>query len=237
LNFSPYVKEHAVRPLEGLTADLDLLFSSIDTLLLLHISGGEPFTHPRLAELIEHVSANWRGKLGRLEMTTNGTILPSERLLLAMHDSGLYLTVDDYRDAVPQYGGVYGELLRLLDSRRVAYRVQKADAWIDLRPFAGESPSLDGERLRAHFDACAAPWQEYRDGKLWLCNYAAYADMAGIQAAGADECFDIGRSRPENRRALIEFRLGCSAKGYTEFCRRCAGYGNNPYVAPVAEQL
>jgi organic radical activating enzyme len=40
-----------------LKQDLDLLSSKIDTLLLLRISGGEPFTYPHLSEFIEHIAS------------------------------------------------------------------------------------------------------------------------------------------------------------------------------------
>jgi hypothetical protein len=237
LNFSPYVKEHRIRPLEQLKADLDLLFSTVDTLLLLHISGGEPFVYPHLAELIDHASRSHNGKLGRLEMTTNGTVMPSEKLLTAMKNAGLQLTVDDYRDALPQRCHKHDALLHKLNEYGIAYRVLKADAWIDLAPFENRIPRLNDEGLRAHFDACAVPWQEYRDGKLWLCNYSAYADIAGIQPAQENECYDLAGITAGHRREAVEFRLGFSEKGYTEFCRRCRGYGNNTKAVPVAEQL
>ena len=41
----------------------------------------------------------------------------------------------------------------------------------------------------------------------------------------------------ENKVELLEFRLGYSERGYTEFCKRCSGYHNNPYKIKAAEQL
>jgi hypothetical protein len=237
LNFSPYVKEHPTRPIEQLKQDLNLLFSRIDTLLLLHISGGEPFTYPHLAELIDHIVQNCKSKLGRLEMTTNGTVVPSDKLLTAIKNADLYLAVDDYRDALPQHRSKQRELLEKLDGYKIGYQILKADSWIDLAPFESGKPHLGDEQLREHFRSCSVPWQEYRDGKLWLCNYAAYADIAGIQSSQDNEYFDLADLSADNRSELIEFRLGYSAKGYTEFCKRCLGYNNNPKSVPVAEQL
>jgi len=237
LNFSPYVKEHQVRPLEQLVQDLDLLFSRIDTLLLLHISGGEPFTYPYLAELVDHITARYGDKLGRLEMTTNGTVVPTEKLLTSMRNSGLYLTVDDYRDALPQHHDKQGAILELLEDSGVSYQILKADSWINLALFDHPKTLLSDEQLREHFNNCSVPWQEYRDGRLWLCNYSAYADIAGIVTSQDGEFFDINTLSTEDRLALVEFRLGYSEKGYTECCKRCSGFNNNLNAVPIAEQL
>jgi hypothetical protein len=149
---------------------MDLLFSKIDMLLLLHISGGEPFTYPNLDDLINYIVRTYNDKLGRLEMTTNGTIIPSEKLLTAMKNAELYLTVDDYSDALPQYRDKRNGLIDKLNEYGIAYRMLKADTWIDLDPFTRNRARLSNEQLRTHFETCAVPWQEYRDGKLWLCN-------------------------------------------------------------------
>ena len=237
LNFSPYIKKHRVRPLEHLMQDMELLFSKVDTLLLLHISGGEPLLHPYLHELVVFILQGFREKLGRLEITTNGTVLPSDLLLAAFSDEQVHLVVDDYRDALPQYREKYDLLIEKLDECGVSYQVLKADSWLDLTACDISIEGFDEIRLRSHFNACDVPWQEYRDGKLWICNYASYADFAGKQAAEPDESYDIKSLDFDNHRELMEFRLGFSSKGYTEFCKQCAGYFNNTHTVPVAEQL
>lgn len=237
LNFSPYIKKHQIRPLKQLKCDLDLLFSKIDTLLLLHISGGEPFTYPYLPELIDYVSQNYKNKLGRLEMTTNGTVVPDEKLLVSMYNAGLYLTVDDYRDVIPSSCDKQNEILALLNKFGVSYRILKTNSWIDLAPFNRLCHELSDSELLKHFDCCAVPWQEYRDGKLWICNYAAYADIADIVPTRPEEYFNLEKFTTNNCRELVEFRLGFSDKGYTEFCKICQGFTNNPNTVSVAEQL
>jgi len=237
LNFTPYIKNHQIRPIEQLKQDLDLLFSKIDTLLLLHISGGEPLTYSHLYELVDHIVRSYKEKLGRLEMTTNGTIIPSDIMLKLFKDANLFLTVDDYRDALPQYRDKQMELINKLNSHSVNYQILKADSWIDLAPPDMDITGLSAEQLVEYFNACAVPWQEYRNGKLWLCNYAAYADIAGKYATLQNEYFDIAKLNKKNHRELIEFRRGYSDKGYTEFCRQCAGYSNNTRIVPVAKQL
>lgn len=236
LNFSPYMKHAEFRPLGRLKEDLSLLFSRIDSILLFHISGGEPFLYPALPDLIAFVSTAFRGRIGRLEMTTNGTIVPSDALCLALRDGGVNLIVDDYRDSVPEYADAYDAALEKYEAFSVSYRVQKVANWISLAPFETDHSAWSEEQLRSHFDACAVPWQEYRDGKLWLCNYAAYAEVAGIAKTRPTDYLDFTDGEID-RKALLEFRLGYSDRGYVEFCKRCRGYGNNTIPTKVAEQL
>lgn len=237
LNFAPYIKKQEFRVIDELKADLSLLFSKIDTLLLLHLSGGEPLLYPDLSELIVYISQNFKHKLGRLEMTTNGTVVPSDVLCESMARNNLHVIVDDYREQLPQYHAKFSELIKKLEKYGVAYKVLRADAWLDLAPFETNNSDFTESQLVNYFDACAVPWQEYRDGKLWLCNYAAYAEVAGIENTEPNEYFELCKLNDGNRRELMEFRLGYSEKGYVRFCKRCRSFGNNDIKIKVAEQL
>jgi hypothetical protein len=171
-------------------------------------------------------------------MTTNGTVIPSDKLLKAMKNSNVYLTVDDYRDALPQYCEKYNDLLNRLDFYGIHYQILKADSWISLASFETNHTNLSDEQLCKYFDACSVPWQEYRGGKLYLCNYAAYAEIAEVQKElPPNDYIDLKQITEGNKIELLEFRLGYSNKGYTEFCKRCSGYYNNPYKIKAAEQL
>jgi organic radical activating enzyme len=239
LNFTPYIKKHLVRSFEQLKQTIDLLFSKVDMLILFHISGGEPFTYPYLSELIEYISENFRNRFGRLEMTTNGTIAPSEKLLAAIKNANIHLIIDDYCDSLsPQYQNKMNELIKKLENFAIDYSILKADYWIDLNPFNTNNSNLSEEQLCKYFDSCDVQRQEYRNGKLYLCNYAAYAEIAEVQKElPPNDYIDLKQITDDNKIELLEFRLGYSNKGYTEFCKRCSGYHNNPYKIKAAEQL
>lgn len=234
LNFAPYLKKKEFRDIEVLKADLDLFFEKVDFLLLLHISGGEPFLYPALDRLLEYIADHYGSKIGRLETTTNGTVIPSDTLCISLADKKVGVVLDDYREAVPAYAGHFHQIVEKFKKYKVSYRIQKADTWIDLCP-TGEKRPLSEEQLGLHFDRCNVPWQEYRNGRLYLCNYSEYASVAGLYEVQPDEYFDF--RDPFQKRELIEFRMGYSHKGFTDFCRQCAGYFDNPNVVKPAEQL
>lgn len=79
LNFTPYMKEPMVRSWEIVKADVDMFFRCVDYIMLFHISGGEPFLYPHLAQLIEYIGENYRHKVHFLRTVTNGTVLPKRR--------------------------------------------------------------------------------------------------------------------------------------------------------------
>ena len=70
-----------------------------------------------------------------------------------------------------------------------------------------------------------------------MCNYAMYADTAGICKAPEDEFFDLTHYKESDKKSLVEFRLRYSAKGYTEFCKQCNTYINgNTFLCRPAIQ-
>ena len=49
--------------------------------------------------------------------------------------------------------------------------------------------------------------------------------MAGIAGEqDIEEVFDLTQYTSEKKKELIEFRLGYTSKGYTNFCKKCRGF-------------
>lgn len=233
LNFAPYIKKQTFRDIEHLKKDMDLLFGKVDYVLLFHISGGEPFLYPQIEDFLTYVGKGYREQIGRLEITTNGTILPTDDVCRALKKYSVEVVVDDYRDALPEYQDIFLSVCKKLETYDVSYRIQKAESWIALNP-TQQPKNLSEEDMQIHFNSCGVPWQEYREGCFYLCNYSAYAAVAGLYQVRDDERFSI--ECHFNRKELMEFRLGYSEKGYVEFCRQCDGYLNNPHHVMPAEQ-
>lgn len=61
----------------------------------------------------------------------------------------------------------------------------------------------------AHRDSCNQSWQELRGGKLYSCNYAAYATVAGIAGEqDMEEAYALTSFTPDKKKELIEFMKG-----------------------------
>lgn len=240
LNFNPFAKKYFVRELEDLIEDVDTFFHCVDHIMLFHVSGGETLLYKHIADLIEYIDQHYGDRIDTLRLVTNGTIVPSEDVLNKLRHCNVEITVDDYREAVPQYREKFDELLCKLDEYKIRYYVNKVESWIDLAPERTDYSNLEEEELIKHRTECNQSWQELRGGKLYNCNYAAYATVAGIAGEqDLEEVYDLRGFTEEKKKELVEFRLGYTQKGYTNFCKKCRGFTpeNIEEVEPALQVL
>ena len=239
LNFNPFAKEFFVREWDDLVADVDLFFSCVDHIMLFHVSGGEPMIYKHTADLIEYIDKNYGDRIDTLRTVTNGTIVPKPEVLEKLSKCNIEITIDDYREAVPRFNNNFDELINRLNEYGIKYYINKAESWIDLAPEKTDYSDYPEEQLIKHRDECSQSWQELRDGKLYSCNYAAYATVAGIAGEqDLEEAYDLTCFDDTKKKELVEFRLGYTEKGYTNFCKKCRGFTpqNSEEVKP-AEQV
>ena len=129
-------------------------------------------------------------------------------------------------------------MIKKLDQYKIKYYINEADFWIDLAPEKTDYSKMTEQELIQHRTECSQSWQELRDGKLYNCNYASYATVAGIAGEqDNEEVFELKKHMEINKKELIEFRLGYSSKGYTNFCKKCRGFTpeNNEIVKPALQ--
>ena len=237
LNFTPYIKHQMIRPLDQVKKDIDIFFSVVDYIMLFHISGGEPFLYPYLKELVTYIGENYRDKIHFLQTVTNGTIELKDDILEVLAKYQVGITIDDYRDAVPEKREAFDKALAQVEKYQLRHDVNKVDKWIDLAPTKTDHSDWNEWRLIKHFESCHEPWQELREGKLYSCNYASYAAVAGLVEENEEESFKLDTYTKNQMKELMEFRLGYNTKGYVEFCKKCAGFVDiNPYIVEPAKQ-
>ncbi len=237
LNFNPYAAKPDVRSVGQVKEDIDLFFGCVDYVMLFHVSGGEPFLYPHFAEVIEYLGTKYRSQILTLRTVTNGTIVPRDELLQRLSGIDFEITVDDYREAVPESKEDFALLIEKLEKYHIKYEINKAEAWIDLAPTVTDHSMWTEKQLTEHFDNCAQTWQELRDGKLYSCNYDGYATVAGINEQQKEEVFDLRTFTSGRKKELVEFRLGYNDKGYTNLCKHCRGfYMDNPVTGQPAAQ-
>jgi MoaA/NifB/PqqE/SkfB family radical SAM enzyme len=225
LNFNPFAKQFYVREWEDLVKDVDLFFSCVDRIMLFHISGGEPMIYKYTADLALYIDKNYGNRIDTLRMVTNGTIVPKDEMLEKLSKCRLEITVDDYREAVPRFTEQFDRLICKLKEYQIPYYINKVDSWIDLGPEKTDYSGRTEEWLEEHRKNCSQSWQELRDGKLYSCNYASYATVAGIAGEqDLEEVYDLTKFIPKKKKELVEFRLGYTTKGYTNFCKKCRGF-------------
>lgn len=239
LNFNPFTPQFYSREWKDMKADIDLFFSCVDHIMLFHVSGGEPMLYKYTVDIIEYIDKNYGDRIDTLRTVTNGTVVPTDQICERLSKCKIEVTVDDYREAVPQHKQNFDLLLQKLEKYQIKYYVNKVDAWIDLAPEKTDYSMQGEEWLIHHRSACNQSWQELRGGRLYSCNYAAYAAVAGLAGEqDAEEIYDLEAYTKDRKKELVEFRLGYTTLGYTNFCKSCRGFteDNADKVMP-AEQL
>lgn len=240
LNFAPYDKNQQHRDIEVLKKDVDMYFSCIDRVGLFHISGGEPLLYPHLVELIKYISNNYKDKIDILGTVTNGTIVPSDELCKVFKEYNVQVECDDYRQNVPRLNKTYAQLVEQLEKHNVNSKINLAGEcweWLELFPPRNNMENADEEVLCEKYNKCGNPFIELKDGKIYSCNFASYAATAGLKISLENDFLDISKFNSNQKKELVEFRLGYTTKGYVDFCKYCNGLQNiNPIQVTPAKQ-
>lgn len=138
--YAPYYKNPKHFTMEYLKNAIDAYFDVVTYVEKFVITGGEPFLHENLDELITYMFENYKGeekRFGHIEIFTNGTIVPKSDLLKAMEFRGdaLRVCVDDYG---PNLSTKVQEIDRVFTERGINHKIRKyygkdahCGGWVD----------------------------------------------------------------------------------------------------------
>lgn len=234
LNFTHFNQNRYHYNIERLKSDMDIFFEKIDYVGYLHLSGGEPFAHPHFEELIDYIHSNYSNRIGILGTTTNGTIVPKEKLCMALKNANVKVWIDDYRENVKLAQEKFDSVTARLLEYGISPICNHAEHWLDILDVKKET----NERiLCARCEACDVPFISLKEQKIYGCNYCDYAREASIIEGNIYDYLDLGKINQHERACITEFVMGYSENGYYSFCKKCLGYqANNQKEIKVAEQ-
>lgn len=240
LNFTPYNKNKRHYDINKLKENVDVFFNAIDRVGLFHISGGEPQLYPNIIELIEYIYLNYKDKIETLGMVTNAFVVPTDELCKTLKRCKVQVGIDDYRKACPNFSSNFEKCLEKFKKYDIdlAYQVNNETEFFELFPPKCNMENSSEEELEKKFCACANPFTEIKNGKLYNCNWAEFAMEAGLFTEEENDFYDLKNFTPDKKKELVEYRLGYTQKGYVEFCRYCNGSPKiNKFKEPAAIQV
>lgn len=226
--FIPYYHEHSNYSFEELKENIDLFFDRIDYVAYFGLIGGEPMLNPALNDVINYLEKNYRKQYGKISYASNGSIIPSEDLLIAMKEYGIHIVVSDYTKVIP-YKDNLDKLIKKFEQYDIEYDVKPAILWCDFG-FPENPYKRDKQQLKEHLACCRPEWNGLNDGKFYYCNVSWSAEKSGHFRLNAEDYVvlkDIDPRDKEACRRLVELSRGTSS-----FCRICGGCGkdNTNYV-------
>ena len=118
----------------------------------------------------------------------------------------------------------HDEIATMLEQEGVTWVDNRVEDWFRLYAPKRLQEKMPEEKLRDMFQRCRNPFQCLEHGKLWACNFAGFADKAGVLRGDSSETFDLSSYTKEQLMELIEFRTGYTARGYVNLCHACNGW-------------
>lgn len=212
----------------------DSFFQYVDIINEFVLIGGEPFLYGELEELVDYIGERYREKILRFSITTNGTILPSDKMLELCKKYRVTIRVSDYSDTLPKLASRYKlfyERTNKLDV--IVWKTRKQDCWFDYgyeEIDRGEDISL----LKKTFDRCRTDCREVRGSRYYYCVMARSVSENMNWGIGTDDYLELDGL--QDKKIFFEYQQGFSDKGYLDLCRHCRGAEAPMFLIPAAEQ-
>lgn len=212
----------------------DFFFKYVDVVNEFVLIGGEPFLYDSLEELVDYIGMNYREKILIFSITTNGTILPSDRMIELCKKYRVTIRVSDYSDTIPRLKQRY-ELLyeKLSDIEVITWETKKEDSWFDYG-FEEIDRGEDADLIMAAFNKCRTDCREIRGSRYYYCVMARSVSENMGWEIGTDDYLELKDLK--DKKVFFEYQQGFSQKGYLDLCRHCRGAEAVRFLIPAAEQ-
>lgn len=174
-NLMPYCKEKFTIEVKEQIRDLQRLLSYVDGIINVEVIGGEPFVYRQLPELLQYLCEE--PKIQFVEITSNGTIIPSTELVGLLQHSKICVLLSDYGKVNSERAKKTYQWLR---QNQIHVQCLKNRKWI----LPGSIVRRKKSRLRMkyeyfHCDARKDCRTLYK-GNLYVCGRAPVLDELGV---------------------------------------------------------
>lgn len=227
--------------LDEVKKSADYYFKFVDYVKYFVLIGGEPLLYKGLSDVVEYIASRYKDQIGRLQITTNGTIIPDRNLLNNCKKHNVHFLISNYTKAIARLEKRLSELVMTLENTGIKYDVfDENTQWMDYG-FGHLDRKATEEDLINVFDACRTACHEVRGEKFYFCVMArSVSENVMNNKVGVNDYLDLSSLNPtetEDRKVFMEYVMGYSEQGYLEMCNHCNGAESYKYVIPAAEQI
>ncbi len=237
--FVPYYKDSTIYTLEDIRKSLDIFFPLVDFVFVFSYLGGEPFLNRELKDILRYTYENYYTKIGRIEVVSNGSLIPDAMTLEAMRRYHVLVRISDYTEHI-SYQKKLQKVIDILEKYEIAYSVEKSLEWVDFcfpgQDGKGQLPIKD---VRSHMLCCSPAFHGLNDEKFYYCHVAWSAEKAGLTVLKDSDYIELKNvgMDMEGKRHLVEYARGVMKESYVSLCAKCMGCGiDNHFVIPAGQQ-
>jgi len=221
-----FLRHRGDAPADELLSDIQALLSCVDHIYDFCIGGGEPFLHPDLDRIIRACAAS--GKIGKIRVLTNGTVLPGANVLAALREAGVRVNIGQYQPALQSN---IDTIKAVLTENGISHFVFPAtDYWIDTGSFGEPKEGPPDRRFRVCYQRL---YTTFISGQLHLCPQSAALGYDGRLPEGEGDFIDIRAIEPAAFRGAWN-RL--NKRGVVSACSYCLGHSYQTPKIPAAVQ-
>lgn len=219
-------KNHITISLEQFKSQLDKLCDNVNRIRHLVLLGGEPLIHPNMNEIVEYTGQ--KNNIDFIRITTNGTILPSSKLLevIKKYRNRVYFFISNYK-ANEELGNILKieELKTVLTQNNI--RFQMVDNWNWLSELGVAKEKFSETATVEKFQNCyRTKCTQILNGKIDICSKALTARELGLIQTNDYINLETTKNLRDN---LTEFYQG----KYQEACKYCIT--SNKSVVPALQ--
>ena len=224
----PYFEHPKDYEVDDLLTYMDRLFECVDTIQIFRILGGEPFVYKELDKIISKALAC--NKVKTVDVVTNGTLVPSGKVLDTLKNSRLTVQISDYGDISYKKN----ELQKACEERGIKCVIR---SMADKNWFSAGDLHFRGKvaaDIKAQLKKCAGICRSFQNGKLYFCPRASFGTLLGIPNPPKDYVdFTCSADKNELRKQIYELN---QRKGFLA-CNYCDEGTDEYRPIPPAEQI
>ena len=130
--FIGYADHHTDMRLKDLKKNFDIFFDSVDYVYEYTLLGGEPFMHVELDQILGYLMKNYRDRIGKVNLISNGTLIPGGNVLELMKKYEMTVHISDYTQTV-NYRKKLEEVIETFSKNNIEYYVIPNNIWKDVK--------------------------------------------------------------------------------------------------------
>ncbi len=123
-NLIPLYREQCILSTEEVIKEIATVIEAVDGIVTLELLGGEPFAYRSLCEVMDYVLG--LDKVFEVELTTNGTLVPSLELIERLNNEKVTIKISGYKES-----DKYDRLIKLFIENGIRYELYDDITWID----------------------------------------------------------------------------------------------------------
>lgn len=189
--------------------------------------GGEPFLSKNLEIAINKLLET--NKIQRVEVVTNGTIIPKdEELINTLSNKRVIVSISQYPNVNMD------NLIKFFESKNITYKIDKMTFWMNYGNVEKRNKSI--KELKKQFRKCNHICKSLLNGQLHLCPRSSHGTDLGFIKNNEEDYLDLLNDNIsiEGKTTLMKKLL---KKKYIIACDYCDFATKQTKKIPVAEQI